>query len=303
MREKAEKLSDLLNMKNPAEVYSEAVKIIALVFPRFDFAPVEKVFSDLLRLFDGSYKGYKKCDTRYHDVVHTTDTFLAMARLMHGAAARGVSFSEKGILLGLIGALFHDAGYILREDEEGPGARFTLIHVQRSITFTKKYLLENGYSMEDALCCEAILKCTGLNVKKKEIRFMSEENRILGEILGTADLLGQMADRMYLEKLPFLYLEFKIAHVDGLSTVLNFLRESPDFFKMILGRFAHELGGVNRYSRDHFRVRWGIDEDLYMGAIEGNIAYLKFVLERCGDRYSDYLRRVNFGVTKECHSC
>ena len=173
MREKAEKLSDLLNMKNPAEVYSEAVKIISLVFPRFDFALVKKLFSDFLSLFDGSYKGYKKCDTRYHDVCHTTDTFLAMARLIHGATIRGVSFSEKGVLLGLISALFHDAGYILREDEEGPGARFTLIHVQRSITFTKKYLLENGYSTEDCLCCEAILKCTGLNVKKKEIRFMS----------------------------------------------------------------------------------------------------------------------------------
>ena len=300
MREKAKTLSNFLNMKDPTEVYSEAVKVISLIFPGFDFALIKKLFCDFLSLFDGSYEGYKKCDTRYHDVVHTTDTFLAMARLIHGATTQGVSFSEKGLILGLISALFHDAGYILREDEEGPGARFTLTHVLRSITFTKEYLRKNGYSKEDGLCCEAILKCTGLNVKMSEIRFMSKENEILGKLLGTADLLGQMADRMYLEKLPFLYLEFRTAHVEGLSTILNFLRETPDFFKLTLGRFAHELGGVNRYSRDHFRVRWGIDEDLYMGAIEGNIAYLKSVLEKCGERYSEYLRRVNFGVIAEC---
>ncbi len=300
MREKAETLSDLLNMKDPSEVYSEVVKIVLLIFPRFDFAPIKKLFCDFLNLFDGSYPGYKKCDTRYHDVVHSTDTFLAMARLMHGATVRGVSFSEKGVVLGLISALFHDAGYILFEDEVGPGARFTLTHVPRSITFTKNYLLENGYSREDGLCCEAFLNCTGLNVKMKEIRFFSEENEILGKLLGTADLLGQMADRLYLEKLPFLYLEFRTAHVDGLSTILNFLRETPDFFKMTLDRFANELGGFNRYSRDHFRSRWGIDEDLYMGAIECNIAYLRFILDKCGDSYSDYLRRVNFGVVAEC---
>jgi len=300
MREKTETLSDLLNSKDPSEVYSEVVKIVSLIFPRFDFAHIKKLFCDFLNLFDGSYPGYKKCDTRYHDVVHSTDTFLAMARLMHGASVKGVSFSEKGVVLGLISAMFHDAGYILCEDEEGPGARFTLTHVLRSITFTQKYLLENGYSREDGFCCEAFLKCTGLNVKIKEIRFYSEENEILGKLLGTADLLGQMSDRVYLEKLPFLYLEFRMAHVDGLSTIVNFLRDTPNFFKTTLDRFAHELGGLNRYSRDHFRVRWGIDEDLYMGAIEGNIAYLKFILDKCGDSYSNYLRRVNLGVVAEC---
>ena len=296
MREKAEKLADLLNMKDPREVCDEVVKIVSLIFPRFDFASIEEVFGDFLSLFEGSYQGYKKCDTLYHDVTHSMDTFLSMARLIHGANVRGVSFSEKGVGLGLISAVFHDVGYILREEEEGPGAIFTLTHVLRGITFIEKYLLENEYPREDCLFCEAILKCTGLDMEMKEIRFLSEENEILGKLLGTADLLGQMGDRMYLEKLPLLYSEFRTAHIDVFGTELNFLRDSPNFFKMILGRFSHELGGVNRYSRDHFRVRWGIDEDLYMAAIEGNVAYLKFVLENCGDDYSDYLRRVNFGV-------
>ncbi len=303
MREKAENLADLLNTKDSSEVYNEVVEILSLIFPRFDFVPVERAFHDFLSLFEGSYQGYKKCDTRYHDVVHSTDTFLSMARLIHGATVKGVSFSEKGVVLGLISAVFHDAGYILQDEEEGPGAAFTLTHVLRSITFIKKYLLEKGYSKEDYRFCEAILKCTGLNVEMKEILFFSEENEILGKLLGTADLLGQMSDRMYLEKLPLLFKEFRTAHIDGLSTVLNFLRDTPNFFKMTLDRFANELMGLNRYARDHFRVRWGIDEDLYMAAIRGNISYLKFVLEKCGDDYSDYFRRINYRLAeKEVYS-
>jgi hypothetical protein len=303
MREKAENLANLLNTKDSNEVYNEVVEILSLIFPRFDFVPIERVFHDFLSLFEGSYQGYKKCDTRYHDVVHSTDTFLSMARLIHGATVRGVSFSEKGVVFGLISAVFHDAGYILREDKEGPGAMFTLTHVLRSIIFIKKYFLEKGYSREDCLFCETILNCTGLNVEMKEIRFLSEKNEFLGKLLGTAGLLGQMGDRTYLEKLPLLFLEFRTAGIDGFSTVLNFLRDTPNSFSMTLDRFANELMGLNKYARDHFRVRWGIDENLYMAAIKGNISYLEFVLEKCGEDYSDYFRRVTFGdiIGKEFH--
>jgi len=47
---------------------------------------------------------------------------------------------------------------------------------------------------------------------------------------GTADLLGQMGDRTCLEKLPFLYDEFKIAHIKELGSELGFFRNTPNFF-------------------------------------------------------------------------
>ena len=43
--------------------------------------------------------------------------------------------------------------------------------------------------------------------------------------------------------------------------------------------------------RDHFRVRWGIDEDLYTSAIETNIRYLKYILEHHEEDYREYLGR------------
>ena len=116
---------------------------------------------------------------------------------------------------------------------------------------------------------------------------------MLGKMVGTADLLGQIADRTYLEKLPFLYHEFKEGDVPDFESELDLLKKTPEFYDRTIERFERELGGVNRYMRDHFRVRWGIDKDLYMTSMENKIKYLKYVLEDHEDDYREYLRRGN----------
>ncbi len=284
-------ISTLVNMESPQDVLGEAKKILLVMFPQFDVGPLDRVFFDVLSLFRGGYPGYRACDTEYHDLKHTTDTFLAMARIIHGAGVTGHPFSEWSVSLGLISALFHDSGYLLNLDEKGPGAKYTMIHIHRSISFTDNYFAARGFSREDFHFCRNILNCTGLDVRIDEIRFTSNENEILGKMLGTADLLGQMADRTYLEKLPFLYDEFKIAEVPGLGSELDFYRNTPKFFDMTMDRFQHELGGVSQYMRPHFRVRWGIDEDLYMSAIERSMAFLKQILGQHPDDCRKHLRR------------
>ncbi len=291
MSSKTPQISELVNMEDPEDVFDEVKKTVLLIFPQIDFASVDVTFSDILRLFKGQYPGYQACDTDYHDLKHTTDTFLAMARIIHGAAITDRHFSERGVALGLIGALLHDSGYILTVNEEGPGARYTLVHIKRSIKFTDRYFVAKGFLREDFEFCQAILNCTGLDVRINDIQFASQENEILGKMLGTADLLSQMADRTYLEKLPFLYDEFKIANVDGLGSELDFFSDTPGFFDMTVDRFQHELGDVKRYMRHHFRARWGIDQGLYMSAIEYSMTHLKHILEDHADDCRKQLRR------------
>jgi hypothetical protein len=285
------RLSELVNIESPQDVFDEVKRTVLMMFPRFDFEPLNLLFRDILDLFQGRYPGYQKCDTTYHELQHTTDTFLTTSRIIHGATIRNLNFSERGVVLTLISALLHDSGYILARGEKGPGAKYTLVHIGRSIAFMEKYFMDKGYSREDMEYCDAILKCTGLDVNLAEISFVSQEHETLGKMLGTADLSGQMADRTYLEKLPFLYYEFKEANVEGLGSELDFLRSTPVFVDMAMERFRHELGGVYKYMRDHFRVRWGIDEDLYTSAIETNIRYLKYILEHHEEDYHEYLSR------------
>ncbi len=287
-----EKFEDLIPMDDPQGVFEEVCRIIMALHARFDFTALFRVFDDVVRLFAGEYPGYQRCNTRYHDLKHTTDCLLAMARLIHGASVHGLSFSERDVGLGLIAALCHDTGYIQSVDDlEGTGAKYTLVHVDRSIAFMEKYFADAGFSARDLEYCRGCVRCTGLEVKIEAMRFESVLHRVLGCMLGTADLLGQMASRSYLERLPFLYREFQEGNVPGFASELDLLQQTPAFWEFTKERLAGPLGGVDRFMRDHFRAWWGQDRDLNRDTIEDNIGYLQFILEHHVSGYRRYLRR------------
>ena len=269
-------LMHFVNMDDPRSVLKEVKTTVCLIYPDFDFKMIDLVFEDFLNLFAGNYKGYQECNTRYHDLKHTTDTFMALARLIHGATVTGVNISRHGISLALISALMHDTGYIQRiDDETGTGAKYTLSHVDLSIDFVSTYFNDKGYSREDYNFCRNIISCTGLDVSLGRIQFSNSENELLGKMLGTADLQGQMADREYLEKLIYLYREFREGGVPGYDGELDLLKKTPGFYQMTLNRFEEELSGTWRYMRHHFKSRWQLDKDPYQRTIEGHMAYLK----------------------------
>ena len=280
----------LAYLENPGDFRQETEKIVSLMFPQFDFSLIRQAFKDIERLFAGTYSGYRQCNTRYHDLNHTLHCFLLMTRLIHGAFINGMSFTQKHVVLGLISALMHDTGYIqLAGDSTGTGGKYTAVHIDRSIEFMEGYFSRNGFSLEDYIFCRACLKCTGINVNVKEIQFESDEHETLGKILGTADLMGQMADRDYLRKLPFLYQEFVEAGLEMFENEVDLLNATSDFWEFIQQRFSTEYGNVVRFLRDHFIVRWGIDRDLDREAIERNIRSLKFILKYHLDDYHKYL--------------
>jgi len=283
-------------MEDPQSVLGEVRTIVFMMFPEFDFDTVDRVFKDIVRLFRGEYPGYRKCTTQYHDLKHATDTFLAMARLTHGASVSGESLTRKDVNLGLICALMHDTGYIQTLDDDiGTGAKYTRIDTKRSIVFMDNYIADSGLSTEDFKAYPDILICTGLDTKISKIRFESRNIELLGKLLGSADLLGQMADRTYLEKLLFLFYEFREAGITGYDSELDMLKKTMDFYAMARRRFATELESVNEYMRQHFKVRWNLDRDLYMEAMEKNINYLRFILDSHEEDYRDHLKRVQPG--------
>ena len=285
-------LMHFVNMDDPQSVLKEVKTTVLMIFPTFDFASIDLAFSDFMDLFAGNYPGYRKCNTRYHDLKHTTDTFMALARLIHGATTKGVKITRKGVSLALISALVHDTGYIQTvDDKTGTGAKYTLSHVDLSIDFMSDYFNDKSWSRDDFIFCRNIVNCTGLDVGLGRIQFTNSENELLGKMLGTADLKGQMADRGYLAKLIYLYHEFREGGVTGYDSELDLLKKTPDFYQMTLKRFEESLGGVRRYMRDHFRSRWNLDEDPYKTTIEEHIAHLKHTLLYHQDNYRKHLMK------------
>ncbi len=278
-------------MEDPHAVRTEVERLILRIHPSFDLSFIRKVFADVIDLFAGNYPGYRACNTTYHNFQHTTDATIAMARLIHGAFCSGHQMSPREVELGIAGTLFHDVGYIQQTNDDGTGAKYTKTHIERSADFLEAYFRKEGLPGDDIRDCRDMLACTGLTVRIADIRFRSFEVRTLGMMLGTADLLGQMADRSYLEKLSFLYREFKEGKVPGFEQEIDLYLNTLSFYETTKRRFATELGGVNRFMRAHFRDRWGIDADLYEEAIERQMTYLREILEHYRPGYREHLRR------------
>ena len=275
-----------VSLDNPGDVISEVRNIILLVYKKFNFNQFYRVFGDILKLFNGHYPGYRRCNTFYHDLSHTMDCLLVTAKLIHGAGLNGIVFTHRDVTLGLISALLHDTGYIQAvEDDTGTGAKYTTSHIERSIEFMKKYFHDHAFPSEYLPICSNFLRCTGLDVKIAEIKFQSREHEILGQILGTADLIGQMASENYLEKLPFLYDEFKEGGVPGYTDKFDLLKKTPAFWEMVKERLVNELGHVDRYLRDYLWVLKGINQDLYRQAIDRNMEQLQVFLATPGSTF------------------
>ena len=77
-------LIDIVDSTDPKLVIEEIKNIYYSILSSSNIQIIEKPFVDIVNLFNGKYKGYKKCMTEYHNLDHTMDTFLAMARLVHG---------------------------------------------------------------------------------------------------------------------------------------------------------------------------------------------------------------------------
>jgi len=288
------KLYDLTNISSPSETFDEMIKTLSLADPQYDTSYLNRVYNDIICLFRGEYPGYRASNTKYHNLEHTCAVSLATTRLIHGLHVQGHMLSTRVIELGLIGALFHDTGLIQTEEElEGTGAQYTIGHEERSIELMGKYLATNGFSPEDINDCRHIIMCTILTLPLAEIPFRSDEIKMMGRILGSADLIAQMADRNYLEKLPLLFLEFEEAKMPGFETPLELFKYTEEFYHSVVRtRLKEEMKNVSSVALFHFRERWNIDRDLYAESITNNIKYMKKINRDCAESFDCLLQKI-----------
>jgi HD superfamily phosphodiesterase len=274
------------------EVLREVLEIIRLISSGFNTKSVCEVFDATECLYKGNFPGYSACNTGYHDFRHAIDTFLAMARLIHGAVLAKNFFSERQIITALTAAILHDAGYIQeKSDNQGTGAKYKINHEQRSMAFLSRHGFEFGLSAEEIAACNSIILCTDMNADISAISFSSLRIELLGKMLGTADLMAQLAERRYLEKLLYLYHEYKEAGIGDYENEVDILHKAADFYEFYYDRLRTTLDGVDRFMQLHFASRWGIYQDLYDEMIDRQKNYLFKILKVPHTDPREYLRR------------
>jgi HD superfamily phosphodiesterase len=284
-------LHKLVNIDSTEELSTEIRMLVKSAFPGVAMPLFERCYEDTLQTFQGRRKGYQKCKTEYHDLRHTLDVLLATARLLHACVINGQAISSRGAELALMAALMHDIGYIQEEGENGTGGQYTLVHVERSAAFFKRYGRAVKLADADLMrgCC--MITATSLAISLDSIHYPDEETELLAKLLATADLLGQLADRLYLEKLFFLFREFNEAGILGATHEFDLLFQTRNFYAVVQRRLEEGLGGLNRLMHLHFREHWHIDRDLYEESIALNINYLDHVIKEHKEDYRSRLKR------------
>ncbi|MBI5429067.1 MAG: HD domain-containing protein [Nitrosomonadales bacterium] len=288
----AAEIDNLFANSDPDMVWAKATVIIGKINPGYDFRLIRTVFDDVMRLFHGQYPGYSSIKTLYHDLPHTLDVFLCAVRLMHGVHVSGTRLSDNEITLILIAALMHDIGYAqLQGEESGTGAQYTQTHVKRGIAFMRNYLADRHLPAGFAASLEPMISGTDPALKFPDIIFPDDRARLLGQLVVTADLTGQMADRTYLEKLLFLYLEFKEAHFGNFQNIHDMLRQTRQFYQITRAKLDGPFGGLYVHLASHFREMLGVGKNYYLESIEKNIAYLEKVIALNEAEYLSMLKR------------
>ena len=147
-------VTNTVQVSNPASVRRAVHALFTETFPVKTFDKLWLGFYDFERLFTGRFPEYMGCDTTYHDMQHTLDMTLALARLVAGYE-RSVEppdrLGPRRAQMAIITSLFHDAGYIrhkTRDKDFANGAEFTLYHVSRSADFLRRYLPELGLAAD-----------------------------------------------------------------------------------------------------------------------------------------------------------
>jgi hypothetical protein len=284
-------VTDTVQVSSPQAVLAAVESLYRPTWPKQSLAPLRTAFEHFERLFAGEIKGYYGVDTVYHDRQHTLDVTLALARLIVGyerQAEESMRLGGERAIVGLVVGLFHDVGYLRRVDEESRnGAEFTRTHVSRGSRYLEEFLPVVGLEAWARIARE-IIHFTGyeLPFAQIEARVPDARDIKLGHLIGTADMVGQMADRCYLEKCrDRLYAEFVLGGValpmasNGGRQVkyasgLDLLRQTPDFVAEVK---AKRLDGEFHGAYRHFEALYD-GSNPYMEAIERNVAYLRQIL-------------------------
>jgi hypothetical protein len=100
-----------------------------------------------------------------------------------------------------------------------------------------------------------------------------------------------MADRTYLEKLLFLFLEFKEANFGDYKNMHDLLSKTQYFYTTIQRKLDLDLDGLYRKLTLHFKDIYAVERNFYFESIDKNITYLAKITALNTEQHFAMLKR------------
>lgn len=285
-------LSDLFTIHQHSDYLREVLTVCDLNERHAERAVVTNAYRMAFMLYRGEFDGYLKCDTNYHDFAHAAETFLTMARLLHGAHIASEKFTRRDMAVGLTAAILHDAGYIRRSSEsESTGAQYRSEHERRGMDLVSQHGVALGLTQSEIADCRTIIQGTVMAEDVNTMSFRSTTQGQLTRMLSVSDLLAQLSSATYLERLVFLYEEDRGSQASRYHDQLDCCRKAIAFDDHARARLQNNLEQSDVYLTSHFNARWNTPGNLYRVAMDRQIQFLAKVIERPGFDPRCHLRR------------
>jgi hypothetical protein len=186
---------------------------------------IGSVLIDVTDLYNGQWPDYAPCQVGYHTIQHALDVTLAFARIISGYHIQNPDriIPEHTYSAGIIAALLHDSGYLKdKMDIDGKGGKFSFSHVERSSLLVDKYLTRLSWTPEQTQYVRSIIELSDFTHNPQIPVFPSHEHDMVAKAVATADLIAQIADVDYIQRLHLLYEEFLEAYeFEGKKNLVN----------------------------------------------------------------------------------
>ncbi|MCK9174734.1 MAG: hypothetical protein M0O96_05605 [Desulforhopalus sp.] len=247
--------------------------------------PLERLHYDIVAMFSGKDLDFKGNTMPYHTLRHTMMVALAAMRYLHGLHFNGHRISPQALLQGMFCTYFHDSGMLLKSDDPATsGVVYISTHEKRSAQFLTEYVKKRELPPFLTDGVGIIIAYTWLSQDPATFPPHSKQQQMLGQVVGAADLLAQMADRYYLESLPLLFDELERGKLNLSRNVMELMENTAIFYRdVVLPRFTTKYSEVFDAMQNHFFVRYGINRNFYVESIEKNLNYLQTILKQCRD--------------------
>jgi hypothetical protein len=240
-------------------IQSSIERLIASYRYSYGFQKLEygELIADVARV---AFKHISKSDAPYHDVEHTVLVALAGAEILRGKQITEGNVSPEDWLHAIASLLLHDIGYVkgvCRQDKldarcfdtgidgemiylppDATDASLTPYHVDRGKLFAKEYF--SHHKLLDIKTLQRNIELTRFPVPPDAEH---EDTIDYPGLARAADLIGQLADPLYLKKMKALFREFEeigTNKVLGYRTIADLRAGYPNFFWGVVYQY---LGG------------------------------------------------------------
>lgn len=264
---------------------AELNELFSRSFPRQE-ALLRQLLKDVQQLYRGEWAQWQPCQVAYHNIEHIQAVLTVALQILAGHSKRQRQVPRTAAVKVLAAAaLFHDSGYLKEKNDTsaGSGGQYTFEHVERSQLLAHGYCTQRPeWTAQECQAVSELIGATKIDAISEPPLTLAPEFDGLVEMLASADLLAQMADVFYLDKLPQLYAEFVEAYAaKGRSSLRQsgflvfdsygqLLDSSADFIRQQVLPRLQQLGNQEQALQAYF----GVAPSPYMQQLMRNLHHI-----------------------------